>query len=110
MEARNLAGILQTVIYALTTVSSLYLFCHFGNQVTHRYEDVEFAAYQLTWYRIPLDRRKDLIMMIAFAQRGVYIQGFASACCTREVFLRVCNFEIEIVLVCESKRRMPINL
>lgn len=67
-----------------------FLFCHFGDRITHRFNDVADALYELTWHKLPLDQQKMLIMMIAFGQKSVYLRGFGDTRCTHEAFIKVC--------------------
>lgn len=73
----------------ITLKMFLYLICYFGDNVTERIEDVGTAAYQLAWYVLPVDKQRDLSMLIGASQNGVYIEGIACARCTREIFMRV---------------------
>lgn len=68
---------------------SLYLYCHFGDQVTQRFEDIGDAVYQIDWYALPLDMQKNLPMVIALTQKRVFVRGFADTRSTREVFKKV---------------------
>lgn len=83
--------ILQTLLPpVMLSISSLYMFCHYGDHLTLRFEDVGDAFYQFSWYYLPLNSQRDLIFVIAAAQKKVYLRGYAGTSCTREIFKRVC--------------------
>lgn len=67
----------------------LYLFCIFGDNITHRFLDVSDDMYGIAWHLLPLKMRKQLPMMIALSQKEIYVRGFGRANCTRELFMQV---------------------
>lgn len=71
----------------------LFLFCHFGNKLTQRFEDVGDNAYAyVAWYMLPMDMQKSYPMILRLGQRNVYLRGFAGTRFTREVFMLVFTF------------------
>lgn len=74
---------------AVVLVSFLYLFCHFGNLVTFRFERFGISVSQLAWYMLPLVMQKDLPIVIAISQKNVFIRAFAGTHCNRDVFKEV---------------------
>lgn len=89
IRALNIPGILQSLSAMNSITIALYLFCHFGDQVTQRFEDVSEAVYQLSWYSLPLELQKHLPTVIAMSQKRVFVRGFADTRSTREVFRKV---------------------
>lgn len=85
----NLVELSHMTLPCSIIIPSLYLFCHFGNLVTQRFEDVGSQISQLAWYKLPLRSQKDYILILALTQKKVYINGFGNARCTREVFMKV---------------------
>lgn len=83
------AAILQAMMAYFVIVSGLFAFCDFGDCVTREFRQVEMDFNQLRWYLLPLDVQKDLPTMIALTQRNVFIRGFGSAYCSREIFKAV---------------------
>lgn len=73
----------------------LFQFCHFGNRVTQRYEDVGDAVYRMAWYALPLDMQKRLPVSIAISQKRVYVRGGADIKSTRELFIQVPTFHFD---------------
>lgn len=67
----------------------LYLFCHFGNIVTSRFEALGDKLYMLKWYTLPLDMQKDLARVIAISQKRVFVRGYADIRSTRQLFKKV---------------------
>lgn len=88
-EDESKDGILQFFEETIVFTFQLYLFCHFGNHVTERIDDIHFAAYNICWYELPLDMQKIIAVIIRSAQKPVYIRVFGGAHCSREVFMKV---------------------
>lgn len=80
---------MRIVLFFLVFLSLLYLFCHFGDRVTHDFESIGDDVYQLAWDVLPLKIQKNLAVVIALAQRRVFVRGFADTRSTREVFKTV---------------------
>lgn len=74
---------------AMMVIFWLYLFCHFGDAVTQRFDQLGDEMYQVSWYLLSLHLQNDWPMMIALGQKKVYVQGYGSAFCTRELFMKV---------------------
>lgn len=69
------------------------MFCHFGNKLTQRFEDVGDNAYAyVAWYMLPMDMQKSYPMILRLGQQNVYLRGFADTRFTREVFMLVFTF------------------
>lgn len=77
--------------------SFLYLFFHYGESVTSRFDALGDKMYQLNWYTLPLDMQKDLGVVIAISRRRVFVRGYADIRSTRESFRKVIseNFQNE---------------
>lgn len=71
----------------------LFLFCHFGDEVTNRYIEVNDLIYKSAWYLYPIEIQKDLRFVMRLAQRPVFMQGFANIKCTRFIFQKVTQSE-----------------
>lgn len=68
------------------------MFCHFCGNVTDRFENVSDAIYNLQWYDLPLEMQKDLQIMMAVAQKRIYIRGYGDTRSTHSVFKKVIFF------------------
>lgn len=91
IETTDLSGILRLLFVGSSIISWLFIFCELGNQVTQRYDVLGDSIYDISWYMLPLNTQQYLPMVISIAQNSVYLRGFGSANCTREVFKKV-NF------------------
>lgn len=89
MKSMDVPMILQSASLIFLIVTTLYLFCYFGGQVTQRFEDIGNVLYQLDWFLLPLDLQKILPIVIALTQKRVFVRGFANTRSTREVFIKV---------------------
>lgn len=83
------SNILQPLIDMFWTLLPPYFFCHIGNNVTQRFEDVGTRIYDLSWYMLPASMRKKLPLVIAVAQKNIFIRGFGNIHFTHEVFRKV---------------------
>ena len=88
-ETGDFVGCLQVAIAVLMAMFPFFLFCHFGGNITQQFEDIGDAVYQLEWYRLPLDMQKDIRMMIALAQKRIYMRGYSDTRTTHSVFKKV---------------------
>ena len=82
-------SIIQIAIVVLGSLFPFFLFCHFGGNITQQFEDVGEAVYQLEWYRLPLDMQKDIRIVIAAAQKPIYMRGYGDTRSTYSVFKKV---------------------
>lgn len=76
---------------AVLCLTTLYIFCHFGDHFKERFEDLTDAIHRLNWYNFPISMQKDAMLMIGAAQNEVLLNGYAGTCCTRNVFKKVIN-------------------
>lgn len=91
LAAGDVAAIFQELVPpGFSSLSWLYALCHFGDHLTERFNDVGDAFYRLSWYQFPVNMQKDLIFVIAAAQKKVFLRGYAGTFCTREVYKKVC--------------------
>lgn len=84
-----MAGCVQMSMILLATLSALYVLCYLGDLVTHRFLEVADKAYRTSWTFLPLDQQKKFIIIIAMAQKRVYVRGYAQIRSTREIFMNV---------------------
>lgn len=89
IESGDSADALQIGISFVSLLPTLFLFCYIGDRVTQRFENIGDAVYQLEWYTLPLDMQRSLAIVIALAQRRIYVRGFANVRSTREMFKKV---------------------
>lgn len=79
----------QIVETWLVHLPVLYVFCDIGEHVTQRFEGLGDQVYQLDWHTLPLDMQRDLAIVIALAQKRIYVRGYADTRSTRKVFKKV---------------------
>ena len=91
----DIIGILQITMALLGSLFPFYLFCHFGGNITQQFEEIGDAAYQLEWYRLPLDLQKDIGIVITLAQKPIYMRGYGNTRSTYSVFKKVRNQNIK---------------
>lgn len=89
MQTADTVEILQIGLQVIASMFPIFLFCHFGGKITEQFEEIGNAAYQLEWYRLPLDMQKHLQIVIALAQKPIYIRGFGDTRTTHSVFKKV---------------------
>ena len=82
-------GILQIAMAVFVSMFPFLLFCHFGGKFTQQFEDIGDTAYQLEWYRLPLDLQKDIRIVIAAAQKPIYMRGYGDTRSTYSVVKKV---------------------
>lgn len=89
IETGDMVSILRTLMLAFATLIPFFLFCHFGGNVTTRFQDIGNVIYQLEWYNLPLDMQKDLLPFIALSQKRIYMRGYGDTRSTQSVFKKV---------------------
>lgn len=60
-----------------------------GDDVTIGFRTVHDSIWECTWYELPLQSQKLFPMMLAAAQKPVYIEGYMNTRCTREAVKKV---------------------
>lgn len=82
-------GIMQIIIAVIVALFPFFLFCHFGDKITTEFESIGDTAYQIEWYRFPLDMQKDLQVVIVLAQKRIFMRGYGDTHTTYSVFMGV---------------------
>lgn len=62
-----------------------------GDDVTISFRTVHDSLWECTWYEMPLSSQKIFPMILAAAQKPVYIEGYLNTQCTRESVKKVQN-------------------
>lgn len=88
-KTEDIVGILKISILVIFSLFPFFLFCHFGGQITQQFEEIGDAVYQLEWYRLPLDMKNVLQVVIALAQKRIYMRGYGDTRTTHSVFKKV---------------------
>lgn len=63
--------------------------CIIGDTVTTRFDEINGALWNCPWFEFPRNVRKCFPMILSFAQKPVYMEGFMNVQCTREVMKKV---------------------
>lgn len=98
MDSADLPQISKYFEYFLTYTIQLYVFCHFGDELTGRFIDLNKKIYEQDWHLYPLKLQKNFRVMMMVTQNPVYIRGFASIKCTHESYKKVFVDRINISL------------
>lgn len=89
LASGDVIGIIQVVILIFGALCPFFLLCHFGGNVTNRFEKVGDDVYQLEWYNLPIEMQKQLPIIMASAQKPIYIRGYGDTRSTYFVFKKV---------------------
>lgn len=82
-----------------------FLLCDYGGRATNQFTSLGDSCFKMSWYHLPANQQKYLVLMIANAERPVYLEGFVIQC-TREIFKKVRNGSIYFLL--NSKEQLTI--
>lgn len=96
----TISDILQTPQFLFWTVFTIYLICYFGEIFFGCQRDIGHETYQSSWYLLPNEQQKMMILVISIAQNPVFLNAFGTICCTIDTFQRVDQivFVMEILL------------
>lgn len=65
------------------------VFCHYGQTVTDRFEEIVNALGGNDWYTFPIEIQRMLPIIINVSQKPVLISGFGNLLYTHESFKKV---------------------
>lgn len=88
--------LINTLIILFYAFAYTFLFCTFGEMVTHQFNVFSEELYMCDWYMFPLELQRMLIIFIANAQQPATVHGFGDTTCTRDTFKRVNGFTIGV--------------
>lgn len=90
------------MIRTMAWIIGFYYICKFGDDVTHRFQDIFNSIYECPWYEMPINIKKHFPMMMAFSQKPIHIYGCLNIRCTRVTFRKVSNTKIIIPFKVDS--------
>lgn len=92
--------LLQSIGIWLLAVSCLLIFCACGDWISIEAFKITTATYNSLWYHhaVPLDNRKFNILILAFAQKPININGLSVVQCSLQSFLSVCEIGKNVLL------------
>lgn len=67
----------------------MFLACEFGEHLRCAYDKIECEINHLRWYRLSIELRRVLPVIILYAQEPVVMRGLGSVVCSREAFRQV---------------------
>lgn len=71
------------------SLSTLFLYCYFGQVATDCYEGMANTLYESNWLHLPSNLQKYFVLMIANAQIPENYHGFGIAFLNLNTYLRV---------------------
>lgn len=71
------------------SLSTLFLYCYFGQVATDCYENVAIILYEAKWLNTPLKLQKYFVLMIGNAQIPLNYHGFGIAFLSLNTYMRV---------------------
>lgn len=80
---------IRPIILDFWSFCSLALFCHFGEIVSSRFDEIDNAMFQSEWYLFPNRIQRVLPLVISGTQQPVIIRGFGNLLLTDDSFKRV---------------------
>lgn len=83
----------------------LFIYCEFGERVTHEFNQFNEKLCHCNWYSFSIEMKRIFLITISGTQEPAVVQGFANTTCTRDAFKTV-NFSLKKV----QKIKMLLNL
>lgn len=71
MAVGDYVNILRALLPTSGALFWFFLFCHFGNRITQRFDGIGDKLYMMAWYNLPLDQQKALPMIRA--TKNIYL-------------------------------------
>lgn len=94
----RIAETFQSIIALSAVITWLYSFCHLGDNVMYQFECICESIYGISWQLMPLELQINMPIIIAVAQKPIYIQDFLTIQCTKEFFKKVCRSQNKMVM------------
>ena len=82
-------SLIQGLIVMMVVVEMNFVICYCGQQLTDRCAQVSDAIYRLRWYEYPKETKKSIVLVLACAQKPVYLTNLQIAVCSLESFAAV---------------------
>lgn len=80
---------IRPIILDFWSFGTLFVFCHVGEIVCSRFEEIDKAIYQSEWYTFSSKTRKIFPIIMHKAQQPVIICGFGNLQLSHDSFKRV---------------------
>lgn len=86
-----------------------FLLCYFATNITQNLLSVADGAYNnISWYRLPPNQAKYVMLIVGRAQVPAYIRGFKLVYCTLDSFANVKSSCVKTFLVFQSSNELII--
>lgn len=82
-------GLLKSVTMVFWSVSLVFLFCEFSENLTKQFDMFNDTLGQSKWYQLSLPMQRMLVIVIANTQYPTHIRGFGNLFWRREAFKKV---------------------
>lgn len=89
IKAGDSFDIVRPTVVIVYIAFTMFIYCYLEEQIVAAFEKINESAYEMSWYLMPIDMRKQLLSMMAIAQRPVYLRGFGSIRCSHAFFRKV---------------------
>lgn len=85
----SLFGILNTLVQTGNVFISLFVYCEFGERVTHQFNQFNEQFCDCRWYSLPMEMQRIYSIVLVGVQQSVIIEGYSNTVCTRDAFKKV---------------------
>lgn len=87
----------RSITTIFTALFWFFLLCDTGEELTSQFQSISYLIYDSPWYDFPLNLQKYYPMMLAIAQKPIYLQGIGNRC-TRKTFKRVYYYFFSVII------------
>lgn len=82
-------AVVSVCILMFWSFAANFLFCEFGENVTRKFNELNYIICQIEWYLLPIDIQRMLPFIMMTTQKQIILQGFGGVQLTREAFKTV---------------------
>lgn len=94
MNHGDFMPLLLLIVNGINGLSTVFFACEVGQRMTDSFEKINFTMDLIDWYLFPSDIKRMFPMILAISQQPVSLECFGSIVCGREVFKKVCIYQI----------------
>lgn len=76
------------------SVGQILILCEFGERLAHQFLEINDEIFRSNWYKLPIDIKKMLPIIVNGTQHPIVISGIGDTECTRETFKNVSNLAL----------------
>lgn len=77
------------ILATIVSIATVYPYCFWSSNICLRFQAIGNTAYESNWYKISPKMQKNVLFMMAYAQRPRYFTGYGMFNCSLEIFRRV---------------------